>query len=68
MATKTCCRHLTNEDLYRTILLEEGCDVAAPSRRQPTPPAVRNGVTVYSAGSNHWIPQFRVMFGDAYAG
>lgn len=62
------CRHLTNQDLYRTILLEEGCDVDASQASRPKPASRTNGVTVYSAESAHWVPRFRVMFGESLAG
>lgn len=68
MDTTTQCRHLTSEDLYRTILLEEGCDVRATGSERPAPSRRCRGVTVYSAEATRWVPQFRVMFGDLLAG
>lgn len=64
----TTSRHLTKEDLYRTILLEEGCDVVQNRQPRPARRAPRSGVTVYAAQASRWVPQFRVLFGDGLAG
>lgn len=68
MNTTISCRHLTTRDLYRTILLEEGCDPEARRTSRPASATLQRDVTVYSAEASRWVPRFRVLFGDSMAG
>lgn len=68
MNINAACRHLSSEDLYRTILLEEGCDVEAPRRIRPVPAPLWTTLSVNAADSARWLPRLRLWFGDSFAG
>lgn len=61
------CRHLDAVDLYRTILLEEGCDLEAPRTLRPAP-VVRAEMALYTSEAPLWMPRLRIWFGDSFVG
>ncbi len=58
-------RHFTQRELYRTILLEEGCDLEAPRRERPAPATFGYSAPPYAVDGVGWMPRLRLWFGES---